>query len=387
MKKPIALILTFVFTFMISCGIVPAGTLSPSGITAPAENTEEIIPATETPPAVDVESEYRKITREEALELMSGGVLLVDARPYREYEKGHMENAVSLPYDKNGHYIETFIADKNITILVYCQDGKKSVVLVKKLIGLGYTGVFDIGGYDEWLAKDEKIKEDRPAKITQKDVPEDTVEPIDFSVTMRIHEDLPEFTFRLEGTCEIEYSLNYNRNGYTSSETTRISKLTITDEDGGFYQEFAGLDTETRWTHTIYGLSFEDYNFDGYLDIELRRHMGGTMLNFPNYYWLWDVSEEKFVMNEQLMEISDGSMVYVDEESKQLIESFVRLSNGYTTTCHYEYEDGFYVRVKIREDRFERDELTDEIYWHVTVSELIDGEMRVVEDYYVEDED
>jgi hypothetical protein len=107
----------------------------------------------------------------------------------------------------------------------------------------------------------------------------------------QIHESLPVFEFRLDGRYNYEHEL---------FDYVEVNKLTVICEEIGLWQEFDDLqtiDTENVGLYTVNPswLHFEDWNLDGYLDISLFKHPGGTMGNATHYYWLWDVERGEFV--------------------------------------------------------------------------------------------
>lgn len=94
---------------------------------------------------------YKKITALEAKEVMdSEDVIILDVRSRDEYEKEHIQNAVSLPSTEIESLAEEMLPDKNTTILIYCKTGKKSAEAAEKLVKMGYTRVYDFGGIEDW---------------------------------------------------------------------------------------------------------------------------------------------------------------------------------------------------------------------------------------------
>ena len=66
--------------------------------------------------------------------------IIVDVRTKEEYSQGHVVDAINIPYDELDSSL-----DKNKTIIVYCQSGKRSSQAGKLLIEGGYKNVYDLG--------------------------------------------------------------------------------------------------------------------------------------------------------------------------------------------------------------------------------------------------
>ena len=99
----------------------------------------------------EIVGEYRKITAEQAYEMMNTQeVVIVDVRTQSEYDEGHIQNAVLIPNETIGSDLPTNLPDKNAIILVYCRSGRRSEEAARKLINLGYVSVYDFGGINDW---------------------------------------------------------------------------------------------------------------------------------------------------------------------------------------------------------------------------------------------
>lgn len=95
--------------------------------------------------------EYRKITAEQAYEMMNTQeVVIVDVRMQSEYDEGHIQNAVLIPNETIGSEPPSNLPDKNAVILVYCRSGRRSEEAARKLVNLGYVRVYDFGGINDW---------------------------------------------------------------------------------------------------------------------------------------------------------------------------------------------------------------------------------------------
>lgn len=109
-----------------------------TGCGQPAENTGEggsmVITAEEAKAIMDSQEDY----------------ILLDVREQKEYEAGHIEGAVLIPYGSIGELAENALPDRDRTILVYCRSGRRSAIAAEELAKLGYTDVRDFGGIIDW---------------------------------------------------------------------------------------------------------------------------------------------------------------------------------------------------------------------------------------------
>lgn len=95
-------------------------------------------------------AEYRKITPEEAKEMMTEGNMILDVRTQQEYKEGHIAEAVLIPHDIILAGDLERLPDKDQTILVYCRSGNRSGQAARALVDAGYTAVYDFGGINDW---------------------------------------------------------------------------------------------------------------------------------------------------------------------------------------------------------------------------------------------
>ncbi len=79
-------------------------------------------------------------------------VLVIDIRSDDEYEKGHLINAINIPYDNDFKSEISEITDyKDKTVLVYCKTGNRSENAAIKLVDNGFKNVKNvIEGVDEY---------------------------------------------------------------------------------------------------------------------------------------------------------------------------------------------------------------------------------------------
>ena len=75
---------------------------------------------------------------------MNDDYIILDVRTKEEYESGHINNAVNIPYDSIDKNINL---NKKKKIYVYCRSGVRSRKAYQSLKNLGYD-VYDLGSYD-----------------------------------------------------------------------------------------------------------------------------------------------------------------------------------------------------------------------------------------------
>lgn len=81
------------------------------------------------------------ISLEEAMQ-MEG--VLVDVRTEEEYEAGHPQGAINIPYTMIHSQAKRQLPDKKQPVFLYCSTGKRSSNAAKSLIYLGYSRVYRI---------------------------------------------------------------------------------------------------------------------------------------------------------------------------------------------------------------------------------------------------
>jgi len=176
--------------------------------------------------------------------------------------------------------------------------------------------------------------------------PRESPEPLTFVTTMRLHEDMPEFTFRhtVEGDLEVPEE-------WWPEEwwEAREAHITIEDEQGNVVQEIFGLIQTNTWgwdSHTdMFQLIFEDLNFDGYLDMHLVAYPDpGTGMFTDRYFWLWDAEQGQFVQNRQLSEIVPVYRFYSNQETRQIVVQH-RLGHVHHIMQYFEHHNGEFALV------------------------------------------
>ncbi|MCL2398708.1 MAG: rhodanese-like domain-containing protein [Defluviitaleaceae bacterium] len=99
-----------------------------------------------TPPGIQT------ITATEAHRIMYNtyDFILLDVRTIPEFEERRIEGAILIPYNELAARADIELSDKNTTILIYCQSGRRSAIALSILAELGYTSLYDFGGIINW---------------------------------------------------------------------------------------------------------------------------------------------------------------------------------------------------------------------------------------------
>lgn len=85
--------------------------------------------------------------------------LWIDVRTAEEYQAGHIEGAINIPYDEIQHKITAVTTDKTADIQLYCRSGRRSGIALETLRGMGYSKVTNAGGYEQLKQKQPQSNE------------------------------------------------------------------------------------------------------------------------------------------------------------------------------------------------------------------------------------
>ena len=93
------------------------------------------------------QSNQEEITWEEAYEKREKeNGILVDVRSSQEYNEGHIDGAKYITHYKLENNAQAKLAQKDQTIILYCQTGKKKKKAYQTLKKLGYQNVYEVKG-------------------------------------------------------------------------------------------------------------------------------------------------------------------------------------------------------------------------------------------------
>ena len=318
------------------------------------------------------------LTPHEAEEfILNGSVIVVDIRSADFFKKDHLKNAISLPYNEIQELAASFFPDKTTAILVYCQTGEQSPDAVNTFANLDYKNVYFLeGGLDSWhgpiVGEWENI-EFNSSIVRRPDIQK----PFSFVTEQSIHENLGSFTFILDGYYISEYMENYRKKRWVLFMIySSIHTISIKNPDGTMLQVIDNLETmnEHGREDNKFVLTFEDWNFDGYLDMSLMKYVGGTSGNRPAYYWLWEPGIEQFVQNDDLMRMNAPE---VDTENRKIFDAG-KSGMEYFQFSSYEYTNGRFIEVhRTVRDIIRYPEDSNDVFERITETNFITGEVTI----------
>ena len=105
-------------------------------------------------------NEVPTITPEKAKEEQDNGALIIDTREINELAlTGKVKNSIHIPRgliefqnkETNPNGIEGFTKDKKI--ILYCAAGSRAALAGKALKDIGFTDVYNLGGFSDWQSK------------------------------------------------------------------------------------------------------------------------------------------------------------------------------------------------------------------------------------------
>ena len=86
---------------------------------------------------------------------LAAGAILIDVRTQAEWQEGHLQGALNIPYEKIGAEIARVAPDKQTRIELYCKSGRRSGIALETLRQLGYGNAVNNGSVGE---ASEKLK-------------------------------------------------------------------------------------------------------------------------------------------------------------------------------------------------------------------------------------
>lgn len=91
-----------------------------------------------------------RINGRQAHQLVADGAMLLDVRTTGEFGAKHLDGAVNIPVGALATQKDKLPAATDTPIVVYCLSGARSSHATRTLTRMGYTHVYDLGGFGNW---------------------------------------------------------------------------------------------------------------------------------------------------------------------------------------------------------------------------------------------
>ena len=86
----------------------------------------------------------KDIIKDEIVQYIKQGAILIDVRSPQEYRGGHLDGAISIPDYQIRRKITKQIGNKEQLIVVYCSTGHRSQEAQRILENMGYSNVYNV---------------------------------------------------------------------------------------------------------------------------------------------------------------------------------------------------------------------------------------------------
>jgi len=95
---------------------------------------------------------FQTVTAEEGKAMLEEDpvIILLDVRTPEEFAEGHIAGAIRITDSELEAEAPRQLPDKDAKILIYCRSGRRSRASAQKLVDMGYTQVYDMGGIIDW---------------------------------------------------------------------------------------------------------------------------------------------------------------------------------------------------------------------------------------------
>ena len=80
--------------------------------------------------------------------MIESGALLIDVRTKEEFDAGHLDGAINIPWEETSALMAAIGDDRDRPVVVYCRSGNRSGKSKKALDAKGYTHVFNGTGFE-----------------------------------------------------------------------------------------------------------------------------------------------------------------------------------------------------------------------------------------------
>jgi phage shock protein E len=82
----------------------------------------------------------------QAWPMINNGAILIDVRTKEEFDAGHLEGAINIPWEETTSLMAAIGSDKQRPAVLYCRSGNRSGKAIAVLEKKGYSNLFNAGG-------------------------------------------------------------------------------------------------------------------------------------------------------------------------------------------------------------------------------------------------
>ena len=87
-------------------------------------------------------------TAKKAWPMIESGALLVDVRSKAEFDKGHLDGAIHIDWDKTDALMQAIGMNTQRPVVFYCRTGNRAGKSIVALKTRGYTNIFNATGLE-----------------------------------------------------------------------------------------------------------------------------------------------------------------------------------------------------------------------------------------------
>lgn len=84
----------------------------------------------------------------EGWQLIDQGALVIDVRSQQEFDAGHLEGALHIPFEQTDEIARAIGEDRNREVVLYCGSGRRVGIAIDALEERGFDGLYNATGLD-----------------------------------------------------------------------------------------------------------------------------------------------------------------------------------------------------------------------------------------------
>ncbi|HBS42496.1 MAG TPA: MerR family transcriptional regulator [Oceanospirillales bacterium] len=84
-----------------------------------------------------------------SLPLMAAEPVWIDVRTPQEYNAGHLDVAINIPFGDVTEKVPEIAPEIDTTIYLYCRSGNRAAIAKRSLEAAGYSRIVNIGGLED----------------------------------------------------------------------------------------------------------------------------------------------------------------------------------------------------------------------------------------------